>query len=194
MTDLQIFHEPSTDLLESLSLPTGSRGQPIYANGKSFYVVLENCKYQTPSSYGDKSYLTFELPDDAADMIRKIEDSVVHVAKRDTRFAVLDNVKMTPKTWEKYWRPSVTDDGLFKLSLKDTTDIFNYSKEPTSLGFMTPQSTVNLLVTPTNFWCMADRVGISWTVQQIRLLSKRSTDATDNVAATPWVMEDDDEY
>lgn len=190
MTDIQVISKLSNDFIDSIVLPEGTRGQPIHAFSKPFYLVLENCKYTVSSNYGEKSYLSFELSNEALEIVKAIEDTVVKRAQRDARFSVLDNVKMTPKTWDKYWRPSVdSTNAVLKVTLKDTTQIFSNDKTPTSIGFMKMASTVNLLVTPTNFWCMNGRVGISWVVQQIRLLDTCKTDNSEK-----WEMEEDDDY
>lgn len=187
-SDIQLFRD-TTELLDVLSLPEGTRGQPVYANNKPFYVVLENCKYTTSSSYSTKSYLSFECSEEACQMIQDIENKVVQLAQSDRRFRVLDNVKMTPKTWQLYWRSSIVDDNLFKVTLKDDTEVFNKNKELATLAVLTSNSPVNLLVTPTNFWCMAGKVGISWTVRQIRKLSDEPS-----IEANNWELEEDDEF
>lgn len=190
-TDIQLFRDTS-ELLDTLSLPTGTRGQPVYANNKPFYVVLENCKYTASSSYSNKSYLSFECPPETCQMIQDIENKVVKLAQDDKRFSVMDNVKMTPKTWQLYWRSSIIDDKLFKVTLKDDTEIFNKNKELATLAVLTSNSQVNLLVTPTNFWCMSGKVGISWTVRQIRKLSDEELGKVSE--AINWEIEEDDEY
>lgn len=126
-------------------------------------------------------------------MVKTIEETVIKRAQNDARFSILDNVKMTPKTWDKYWRPSVdsNNSNVLKVTLKDTTQIFCMDKTPTSIGLMKMAALVNLLVSPTNFWCMNGRIGISWVVQQIRLLDTQSITTT---KTEKWEMEDDDDY
>ena len=136
----------------------------------------------------NNGYITLTLFDDDLKMIKNIEQQVYSKVLKEFKLEAIDQIRLTPKTWDMMFRTSTFGNNIKLSADKSSIGIFDKnSNKKDSLeewNCITEGTEMNVLIEPCFLWFMNKRAGISWVIRQMRFLNDV------NVIST-WIMEDD---
>ncbi|KAJ3371260.1 hypothetical protein GGF31_003439 [Allomyces arbusculus] len=134
------------------------------------------------TSKAQKGYMSFHLDSENAQLIHNVEQNIVEQMK--TSVSSMSNIKITPRTLERNFKPSVSSQSIFKVSVqgKDSIAFFDHSTSPMDpdIGYQVctqqflsmcsddVRPTWNMLVEPALVWLFNGTIGITWYLRQIR--------------------------
>lgn len=168
-------------------------------NLKRIWIKLESAEVKygftvnTFKENAEDGHLTVDLSPEDKETIDKIDTHVYNYIKQDSRFSVVDSLKMTPKTWDRVFRKSLYDGSLRATVNKSSVAFFDENKRVLSSemgwGNVSEGTKISLICEPCFVWFMNAKAGISWNVRQVRFLEPIGSEER----GATWVMGFDEE-
>ena len=217
MTDTyNFFSIPTQEYLSKkikLDLPLGGRSQEIHAqeHKKCIWLTLTNASTSTPFTRNafkadpDAGHVSFQLTEQDQLAIQNVDAQVYELVLLQERYKNVEQVRLTPRTWEQMFRRSMYG-GVIKVAVNKSSVAF-FDKDKNVLNNSTEQDTpdklwnylgqdtkVNIVLEPTMLWFMNRKAGISWTLKQVRFLEDpKLQESSGNNSYANWQLEDDDD-
>lgn len=132
------------------------------------------------------------------DAIVNVDQQVQQIIFSQPQFAVINNMRMTDRTWKRMFRPSLQDLSTSTIRMSVTKNLvafFDKDKNlmPNDVGWHNFQleRRVNFVIEPCYLWFMEDRGGLSWTLRQVRFLDDNVVDKVPEETLLDIILDDD---
>lgn len=124
--------------------------------------------------------LTLSLHDNDTEALNAFDKMVFDAVLKNSDFRTIDNMMLTRKTWEMFFKKSMYNNSIRASVTKGAVAFFDHDAvlmdEEHAWRCLSEGTRINCVVEPCYLWFMTDnedkRAGITWKVRQVRFLDE----------------------